>query len=272
VFSLFVLIGNPLIVLAIMGALGYSRRTGFLAGLTVAQISEFSLIFIAMGVTLGQVGEQALGLVTLVGLITIAASTYMITFSHQLYAKLGPWLRVFERKRLTREADGAPAPAHPFDVVVFGLGRYGLAIAEELRRSGMHVLGVDFNPTAVRFARQQGFEVAFGDATDPEILAHLPLEHVDWIVMAVPEHDTGVTHTDPRQSLIQSLNELGFRGSVAMSAHSEVNAERLRQAGAHLVLMPFRDAAVEAARLVVTRATPSRLRIADPEGQRQLSD
>ncbi|MEQ9042187.1 MAG: cation:proton antiporter, partial [Alphaproteobacteria bacterium] len=47
VLSLFVLIGNPLIVLAIMGALGYRKRTGFLAGLTVAQISEFSLIFMA---------------------------------------------------------------------------------------------------------------------------------------------------------------------------------------------------------------------------------
>ena len=42
--SLFVLIGNPLIVMAIMGTMGYRKRTGFLAGLTVAQISEFSLI------------------------------------------------------------------------------------------------------------------------------------------------------------------------------------------------------------------------------------
>jgi Kef-type K+ transport system membrane component KefB len=49
VLSLFVLIGNPLIVLVIMGLMGYRKRTGFLAGLTVAQISEFSLIFMAMG-------------------------------------------------------------------------------------------------------------------------------------------------------------------------------------------------------------------------------
>jgi predicted Kef-type K+ transport protein len=55
VLSLFVLIGNPLIVLIIMGIMGYRKRTGFLAGLTVAQISEFSLIFMAMGITLGHV-------------------------------------------------------------------------------------------------------------------------------------------------------------------------------------------------------------------------
>ena len=97
VLSVFVLIGNPLIVLAIMGAMGYRKRTGFLAGLTVAQISEFSLIFMAMGVSIGHVSDDALGLVTLVGLITIAASTYMITYSHQLYRLCEPWLGIFER-------------------------------------------------------------------------------------------------------------------------------------------------------------------------------
>ena len=45
ILSAFVLIGNPIIVMIIMGLLGYRKRTGFLAGLTVAQISEFSLIY-----------------------------------------------------------------------------------------------------------------------------------------------------------------------------------------------------------------------------------
>jgi Kef-type K+ transport system membrane component KefB len=71
VFSAFVLIGNPLIVMVIMGVMGYRKRTGFLAGLTVAQISEFSIVFVAMGISLGHVASDALGLVTLVGLITI---------------------------------------------------------------------------------------------------------------------------------------------------------------------------------------------------------
>lgn len=78
ILALFVLIGNPLIVMAIMGAMGYRRKTGFLAGLTVAQISEFSIIFIAMGLSLGHVQQDALSITTMVGLITIALSTYMI--------------------------------------------------------------------------------------------------------------------------------------------------------------------------------------------------
>ncbi len=251
IFSLFVLIGNPLIVLAIMGAMGYRKRTGFLAGLTVAQISEFSLIFMAMGVTIGHVTDQALGLVTLVGLITIAASTYMITYSHQLYRVVEPVLGPFERRGAGGHEDAWQPGDESYDAIVFGLGRYGSAIAAELDEAGMKVLGVDFNPVAVRQARDHGLDVLFGDATDPEFIAHLPLAGVDWAVSAVPEHDTGVTHDDPRRSLVHSLRAAGFGGRTAVAIHRDDHADALRDAGADLVLMPYRDAASQAASLVL---------------------
>jgi Kef-type K+ transport system membrane component KefB len=271
VFSLFVLIGNPLIVLAIMGALGYRKRTGFLAGLTVAQISEFSLIFMAMGVSIGHVEKEALGLVTLVGLITIAASTYMITYSHQLYDRLEPSLGLFERKSVGGMEDAGEITASAYTTVIFGLGRYGLAIAQELQSRGQNILGVDFNPVAVRHARAKGFDVVFGDATDPEFLAHLPLQGAGWAVSAVPEHDTGVTHDDPRKALVRSLKGLGFSGRVAVSAHSDEMAGMVRAMGADLVLRPFRDAAIQAAALVTHDVAPSQLEIADPEGQKEFN-
>ncbi|WP_281247014.1 cation:proton antiporter [Erythrobacter sanguineus] len=151
--SLFVLIGNPLIVLTIMGAMGYRKRTGFLAGLTVAQISEFSVNFMATGVSIGHVADEALGLVTLVGLVTIAASTYMITFSHKLYQMFEPVLGLFERKGTQAEPDNGPDSSVPHDVILFGLGQYGLGIAGALRDQGKQVLGIDFSPEAVRHAR-----------------------------------------------------------------------------------------------------------------------
>ena len=272
VLSLFVLIGNPLIVLAIMGAMGYRKRTGFLAGLTVAQISEFSLIFMAMAVAIGHVDEQALGLVTLVGLITIAASTYMITWSHQLYAVCEPWLGLFERSSARAEEERFDAVGGRHDAVVFGLGRYGLAIAQELRTAGLRVLGVDFNPTAVRHARERGFDVVYGDAADAEFLAHLPVAGVRWAVSAVPEHDTGVTHEDPRKTLVQALKEQGFMGRIAVSTRHAEAIDELREAGADLVLMPFRDAAARAASLVLEGRIPEGgdAPPVDPEGQKAL--
>ncbi|MCA0928431.1 cation:proton antiporter [Ruegeria profundi] len=270
VLSLFVLIGNPLIVLVIMGAMGYRKRTGFLAGLTVAQISEFSLIFMAMGVSIGHVAENALGLVTLVGLVTIAASTYMITYSHQLYSLFEPVLGFAERRRPKAEDDGNSDAARAHEIILFGLGRYGLGIASELRDGGKRVLGVDFSPEAVRHARSQGYDVVFGDATDPEFLAHLPLARAEWLVMAVPEHDTGLTHDDPRYALLKVVRDLGFDGKIAVAAHLDATADKLKGKHADLVLMPYRDASFAAARMIAGDAKAPEHVVADPDGQKEL--
>ncbi|GAW35857.1 inner membrane protein YbaL [Roseovarius sp. A-2] len=251
VFSLFVLIGNPLIVLVIMGAMGYRRRTGFMAGLTVAQISEFSLIFVAMGVSLGHVRQDALGLVTMIGLVTIAASTYMITYSHYLYAFFEPLLGIFERRGTPREP--SEAGTHRDDgipVIVFGLGRFGTAIGMRLQKRGIKVLGVDFNPLAIRRWRDLGLETEFGDATDPEFVAELPLPQADWIVSTVPVHPTGLSHEDTRSTLIQLVRTSGFRGRIAVASHHSIDTEELFASGADLVLEPFQDAADRAVDLI----------------------
>ncbi len=251
VFSLFVLIGNPLIVLIIMGVMGYRRRTGFLAGLTVAQISEFSLIFIAMGVALGHVTEQTLGLVTLVGLITIATSVYMITYSHTLYAKLQGLLTPFERKNPYREPlSDAERLTSGADVVIFGMGRFGTAIGLRLERHGHRVLGIDFNPDAIKRARELGLRAEFGDGADPEFVSDLPLHAAQWVISTVPRHPTGLSHEDSRHTLMQLLGNQGFTGKVAIAAHNVGDTEDLKARGADVVLEPFQDAADRAVELI----------------------
>lgn len=250
-FSLFVLIGNPLIVLAIMGAMGYRKRTGFLAGLTVAQISEFSLIFVAMGVSLGHVTDDALGLVTMVGLVTITASTYMITYSHQLYALFKPLLGIFERKGTPREpSEAGTHVASSYKVIIFGLGRFGTAIGLRLHKRRIRVLGVDFNPQAVRRWRDLGLEADFGDASDPEFVAELPFREAEWMVSTVPVHPTGLSHEDTRRTLIQLARSAGFCGRIAAASHSNGDTEALSGAGVDLVLEPFQDAADRAVDLL----------------------
>ncbi len=155
--SLFVLIGNPLIVIAIMGYMGYRRRTGFLAGLTVAQISEFSLIVGALGVSLGHISAQTMGLITLVGVATIFVSTYMILYSQNLYQLLAGPLRIFERKNPYREASSdTSASTTAADAILVGLGYYGSGLAERLLDRKMKIIGVDFDPQALERWRARG--------------------------------------------------------------------------------------------------------------------
>ncbi|MCF6217418.1 MAG: cation:proton antiporter [Gammaproteobacteria bacterium] len=240
IFSLFVLIGNPLIVMVIMGFLGYRKRTGFLAGLTVAQISEFSLILGALGLSLGHINVETMGLITLVGLITISVSTYMIIFSHPIYERLAPWLTLFERKNPYRENEQAvKSESGDREVILFGLGRYGASIAQVLRERGCRVQGVDYNPELIRSGDDMGHSVLFGDAEDPEFVASLSLDNVEWVICTARERH--VSH-----SLIHTLQDLGYQGRIAVTAHSVTEAGRLEQAGADLVMVPYADAAGEA--------------------------
>ena len=237
VLSLFVLIGNPLIVMAIMGYMGYRKRTGFLAGLTVAQISEFSIIFVAMGISLGHIGTEVLGLTTLVGLVTIALSTYMILYSHPLYERLAPWLKPFERQRPFRELAVA-VERHDLaraDVIVIGLGRYGSRLALGLKEAGLAVLGVDFDPETARALRRQGLPVRYGDGIDAAFLDSLPLAPATWVVSSLPDLDSN-------RNLLRALREHGFAGEIAIVARDEAQGMALKQYGAPTVLYPLRNA------------------------------
>jgi len=237
VLSLFVLIGNPLIVMAIMGYMGYRKRTGFLAGLTVAQISEFSIIFIAMGISLGHVGQSALGLTTLVGLITIAMSTYMILYSQPLFEKCRPFLGWLERKVPHRELylDTDGALRDPPDVIVMGLGRYGSRLAEGLQEAGLKVLGVDFDPVAAQACRQRGIAVHYGDGIDENFIEALPLHANLWIVSTLPDFEAN-------NMLMRSLKEHHYSGDIAVVAREEVDGIALKKIGVPTVLYPMKDA------------------------------
>lgn len=242
ILSAFVLIGNPLIVMAIMGWMGYRKRTGFMAGLTVAQISEFSIIFVAMGIGLGHVGQDALGLTTLVGLITITLSTYMILYAQPLFARLSPWLGPFERHIPHRENadDNAPAGEQP-DIIVYGMGRYGRKLAEQLEQGGRRVLGVDFDPQALALAREEDLNVCYGDAEDADFLSHMPLSHAQALISTIPQREVNAI-------LFRALRSAAFKGQITLSAFRAGDAEALHHAGAASVLRPYSDAAETAAR------------------------
>jgi hypothetical protein len=254
VLSVFVLVGKPLIVIGIMGRMGYRKRTGFLTGVALAQISELSLVFMAMAQTLGFMNGGAMGLMTLIGLVTIGLSTYLILYSHALYTRCENVLHLFERPLPYREETGLSLGREQvYDVILFGLGRYGGSIHHRLSEAGLSILGLDFDPDVVRSWRARGHAAIYGDISDPEFIASLPLGETRWVIAAVPPFATGVTHQDPRLALLNALRGLHYRGRIAVVGHAPEDVERLHRHGADLVLRPFADAADQAADLILGR-------------------
>jgi Kef-type K+ transport system membrane component KefB/Trk K+ transport system NAD-binding subunit len=247
VLSVFVLLGKPLIMMVIMGVMGYRKRTGFLAGLTMAQISEFSLILGALGLGLGHIDGETMGLITLVGLVTIGLSTYPIVYSGQLYERFAHVLSMFERRTPYREVAGdTSSPRLPgADVILFGLGRYGGSIARLLLLRNRRVIGVDFDPQVLAVWREAGVPVLYGDAEDPELFEHLPLRDARWVVGTAPDTETS-------RVLLRHLKQLGYTGSVAVACRVPEDEESLRAAGASVILRPFAAAAEQAADILTS--------------------
>jgi Kef-type K+ transport system membrane component KefB len=234
ILSAFVLIGNPIIVMLIMGLLGYRKRTGFLAGLNVAQISEFSLILAALGLSLGQINEETLGLITLVGLITIGMSTYLIMYSHQIYEVVAPALGIFEKVNPYREVDEKKITNKKFDVIIFGLGMYGNNIAKSLENKGFTVFGVDFDPRSVKRWNRKGRFAQYGDADDPELMEILPGD-TQCMISTLPDKQVNL-------ALIKYLKTADYKGKIAVTSYYGRTAKELELAGADLILLPFVDA------------------------------
>lgn len=224
VFSLFVLIGNPLIVLIIMGLLGYRKRTGFLAGVTVAQVSEFSLILAALGLKLGHLNEKIVSLITAVGIITITLSTYFIVYSEQIFRRLSRFLSIFERRVKKQEYLGELSFSKP--IVLIGGHRIGQNIASHLAKEDLLI--IDFDPDVISQMRKQGCNVIFGDIADSEILERANLKSARLIICTSPDFEDN----------LRLLNEV-HNGKIILRAEDEKDAKILYQKGADYVLLPY---------------------------------
>jgi len=240
VLIIFVLIIKPLIMMIIMGVMGYRKRTGFIVGLTSAQISEFSLIFVALGQNLKHIDASIVGLVTFIGIATFALSTYMILYSHTLYSWFFPLLTMFERKKLLNHDVDLVHDQKNYDAIVFGIGRYGQMIAKILRESGLTILGVDFDPQKIRAWKKNNFPVRFGDAEDMEFTKTLPVQHTKWVISTIPKNE-------PNQILMKSLKENNFSGKVVLSVFDSKELSGMQKINPDLILFPYKDAAAKAA-------------------------
>jgi len=248
--SVIVLVGKPIMIMALVGGMGYAKRTAATTGLAMGQISEFSLILAALGLSLGHIDKSTMGLITLVGLITIGLSTYMILYSHWLYERLAPALGFLKLKTSRNDellSDVARANTVPVDTIVFGLGRYGSNLAQELQRRGRAVLGVDFDPERVKFWHQKGLATLYGDLEDAELYHGLPLAEAQWVVSTIPERDKCLV-------LLHALQHNEYAGCTALTADTAQHRESLLAAGADVVLLPFRDAAAEAADMLAANS------------------
>ncbi len=226
IFSLFVLIGNPIIVMAIMGFMRYKKRTSFLTGVTVAQISEFSLIFATLGLSLGHITNDIFVLIVSVGVITITLSTYLILYAEKIFPYIAVFLSIFERKN-TKEEEGDYGISKP--IILIGANRIGRGIMSYINKENLLV--IDFDPVVTDFLKKQKIERIFADIKDPHLFEELNLERTKLVISTSPQIDDNIT-------IIKRIKFIDDKIKVIVRAEGEDEATTLYKQGADYVLLP----------------------------------
>lgn len=228
-FSLFVLVAKPLIVLFVFGRLGFQRRTGFMVGLTLAQVSEFSLIIMFLGLKQGIIPENVVSVITLTAFITIATSSYLLVYATKIYRQVGKYFKLFERDGQKIE-DNQPTVLENH-VILVGCNRLGWEILKQLQKQGKPVLVVDFNPTVIKALEKTNVEYLFGDITDPEIWVLANADRAEIIISTI---------FDPQDTLelLETIKKSSSGTIIFVTAAERNWAVKFYSAGADYVIVP----------------------------------
>ena len=225
--SFVVIVIKPLIVLTIMGGLGYTKRTSFKAALATSQISEFSLVFVILGNKLHLVSGDLVSAITIVALISIAVSTYLIIYSDEIFNAVEDHMDMFERAKTYSERDGKKR----YDMALFGYRHGGHAFLKVFDSLEKRYVVVDYDPEVIDILEQQKIPFLYGDVNDIELLDELGLEHVRMVVSTITDYETTLF-------LVKLLLEHNPSIMIVCHAENVPEADALYALGVSYVMMP----------------------------------
>lgn len=230
IFSLFVLILKPLIILIILGAQGYKRRTSFLSAVTLSQVSEFAPILAALGLSLGYLTSEILGLVVLVVVVTMTTSTYIILWSEKIFPIIKRHLSLFERSN-PKEGVYVDREKLRDHVILVGAGRTGRIFVRYFKRHDIPFFVVDFNPNVFNQLTADKTPAVLGDIADSDVYSAVNLDESRAIISTANDFHDNLT-------FLQYAKKLKNRPFVILSAQTKEEAITLYEKGATYVILP----------------------------------
>lgn len=227
ILSIVVIVLKPLVVMMSLGVLRYTKRTSFKTGINLSQISEFSIILVVLAHQAGIVGNKLGAVVTLVAIVTISVSTYLMQYDNWLYAKIEKHLHLFEREKTTE----AKYRAQVYPLILFGYKNGGQQFLKTFRSMKKRFVVVDYNPDVIDELERKHIEYLYGDATDPELLADIDIGKAQLIVNTIGDHTVNL-------SLTQYVRRHNKDTVIICYSSDHNEAAELYKLGASYVMLP----------------------------------
>jgi CPA2 family monovalent cation:H+ antiporter-2 len=236
-----------IICTAITRFFGYSHKTVLMVGTGLLQIGEFSFILALMGWKEGLFSERLYNLTIAAALITMFLTPFVMSVNSFLYRWMSqqPWFA----RRLTGRVDPdlrvlkLELSRH---AVICGYGAVGRRVAEVLEKQKFSYLVIDLDPIIIADLQNRGIPVIYGDASNPEILAHASLDKARVLICTIPDYVAA-------ELTARNALKINPRLDIVARVHRDSDVELLKGVGVSEIVLPFFEGSLEMIRHTLHR-------------------
>lgn len=223
VASAALMIGNFLIIFFLIDHEGFAPETSFIGSLNMAQVSEFSLVVGSLAIARGFIDAAILGYLSVMAIVTMSLSTYLINYNYQIYEHVKPYLARFE----SEEKRDVELKVYRDHAVVIGYDEIIQNALPLLQDRFGDVVVVDRNPAHTDVHRKAEYEYIYGDFKHGELRKAAGLNRAAFVLSSSVERDINRT----------LLKETGEETITFVEAASVDDATALYDQGADYVIM-----------------------------------
>lgn len=220
---------KPIITLVLLRITGYQPKTSFITAISLAQLSEFSLIIGMIGVSTGVLDMSIFSTVILATIITMSLTPYFIGYKERLY-----WLFKYPISSLKflpiKEILEYKSKNHK-EILLIGSHRMGGAIIDELISKKEKLLVVDYNPDIINALIKKKISFIYGDITSPELIEKIDMKKLKLVISTIPNYEDTM-------HLLKKIKNINPKIRVIVIALKISDAFKLYKAGADFVITP----------------------------------
>ncbi len=217
------ILGKFVILFSLIDRANFTPETSFKASINMVQTSEFSLILAALGLSAGLIGTGVAGFISMVALITMSISSYIITYSESLHNRFEHLLVRLESEQ-KKDVEVRELENH---ALVVGYDELAKKVLEVLEQHYDQVVVVDRNSANTQELAESSHEYIYGDFKHGEIRKASSVKKASMVISFSPELWVN------RKILEESDDD----ATVFVKADSMKGAAELYELGAHYVII-----------------------------------
>lgn len=238
-FSAFLVASRILTVFPPLYLLKSGHRASLLPGINLAQLSELSLVILALGAKEGHIQPTTVGLAAYSFVLLAVGSTYAMNQAGTLVQRISPILTRLGLKDLGHERQEEVEDGHGASIYLLGFSWTASSFLEEVRRHRPEMMRelcvIDFNPNVHEELKRRGVKVIYGDITQRDTLLHSGIASAKIVLCTLPNT---VLKGANNLKLLNQVRDLNKSAEIMVHAELFADVPRLYAAGANYVSVP----------------------------------